>query len=760
MGQIGLKDQFEAGVRATRRAMGGKPTVDSSILVQEGAGNHVGISADLPEAAQHAARVLHEQYREWLERGRFSAWGQYKRQHFVIAVGGGNTLKAQYSAMLDHLYDEIDWLEHVRFFFLEDSSGEKNWESPEDSLIDNFVRPLATKLIKSLGRRSLSKDLNLSANAEEEAIVGCMIQSMVNPIDMSHVREALRAKNRPLALKRAHAEAQRYQQKIQDKLGATMVFHYILSGIGKKGSVGAFAPYMSELRNKEPGAIVLKQGTRALRVALNRGVLINGECISLIVSGNLKLRALGRFEMEETADFEQTVMETPLRMLRETPEIAEKVYMFADEQALHFDETVFKSTENGTTLLNKAETREGEEVDGPHILLLHGFMGLFSFTSFLIRLPSAWTVSALHRGSHAKTLSEDEIFPHYARVLRAAILRQSAKGRPVPVAGHSIAGLILDHLLLSVLDKEDSPITPYDELKGRNRKLIDALRASGIIHLATWAPIDGLHTGKNIKNVVSHYRQKTELNYSGFDQIYQEKNGVLTTTEDATVSDENSLARLGNFLNTRTAEPVVNSINVLMRNLLNNKTIQQKLLNTRSPYVLRLVGTRLLKTASFYGLCKEISGAMHDPIKYQKRHLKALDMVLAYDIPYLCITHEDDFLVSAKRHQEEHAYLLAQRKKKEGVTKEAELHTPALYVKLVRSQEELPLDPLNPHLMILATSSEGSDMARRITSAMTRFVNENIARAVKRGELKSLPSVKKWQRGHSPKKKRSKTKLA
>ena len=54
-------------------------------------------------------------------------------------------------------------------------------------------------------------------------------------------------------------------------------------------------------------------------------------------------------------------------------------------------------------MYNKAETREGEEAKGPHILLLHGFMGLFSFTSFLVRLPSAWTVSALHRGSHAKT---------------------------------------------------------------------------------------------------------------------------------------------------------------------------------------------------------------------------------------------------------------------------------------------------------------------------------------------------------------------
>jgi hypothetical protein len=35
--------------------------------------------------------------------------------------------------------------------------------------------------------------------------------------------------------------------------------------------------------------------------------------------------------------------------------------------------------------------------------------------------------------------------------------------------------------------------------------------------------------------------------------------------------------------------------------------------------------------------------------------------------------------------------------------------------------------------MIMATSNEGNNIARQITAAMTRFVNENVARAMKKG---------------------------
>ena len=82
-----------------------------------------------------------------------------------------------------------------------------------------------------------------------------------------------------------------------------------------------------------------------------------------------------------------------------------------------------------------------------------------------------------------------------------------------------MAGVISDHLLLSVLDDYDDPLPDYEALRKEDQQVIDALRAGGIIHLATWAPADGLHAGKNIGNLVSHYRQKTDLDYSGFDRV-------------------------------------------------------------------------------------------------------------------------------------------------------------------------------------------------------------------------------------------------
>lgn len=724
-----------------------RPAAESlPALVQEEAGIHVGISADLPGAARHAAQVFREKYLDWLERGRMSAWGRYKRQHFTVAVGGGNTIKAQYRALVDNHHSDIDWARHVRFFLLEESSGEKNWESAENSLVINFIVPLAQKLLRSRGLRKVADNLQLQLPADEDDIIDDLVARMVNPINLVEVKKALDAKNRTRAMRLARAEQARYQLEIENRLGQDMAFHYIISGIGKDGTLGAFAPYTPELADREPAVTLLRQGQNAIRIALNRGVMTNAECVSLIVSGNLKLLALGRFEMEESTDFEQTVMETPLRMLRETRETAEKTHIFADEQSLHFEETVFEYSDRGILMQNKAETRQGSEPGSPHILLMHGFMGLFSFTSFLVRLPSAWTVSALHRGSHAKTLPEADIFPHYAHVLRKAILKIWRQGRAVPVAGHSIAGVISDHLLLSIIGDYAGPIPAYEELKPENRQLVDALRASGIISLAAWAPTDGPHTGENIKSLISHYRRNTGLDYSGHGQTYQKADGQLTPTEEAAVSDSDSLSRLGKFLDTRMAEPLVNSFNGLMRSLLNNRQVQQRMLNTNSPYVLRLVGNRLLKTASFYGLFKEVNAALHDPVEYQRRHLKALDIILAYDIPLLSIVHEDDFLVSAGRHREEHNYLLARRKKKEGVSREQDLEIPVRYIRIRREQEELPVDPLNPHLMIMATSNEGNTIARQITAAMTRFVNENVARAIGKRQLKPLASVRKWQR--------------
>ena len=721
---------------------------DQFVLIQEEAGVHVGISPSLPDTARHAAQVLFQRYEDWLATGRFNAWGQYKRNHFTIAVGGGNTLKSQYKVWLDHYHSAIDWVAHVRFFVLEESSGEPGWESAESSLVMNFIVPLARKLCKMRGVAKVAKKLQLEGKVDEDDVIDALVTRMVNGINLGPVHRALEDGNRRKAMQLAREECERYQLDIQHKVGATMALHCIVSGIGKDGTIGALAPYTPELSIRESGAVVLRQDSGALRIALNRGVLTSAEHVSLLVSGTLKLKALGRFEMEEAADFEQTVMETPLRLLRETHEIAEKVYIFADEQALHFDETVFEYKENGQLIQNKAETREGDELHGIHILLMHGFMGLFSFANLLIRLPSSWTVSALHRGSRAKFLPNEEIFPHYARALRKAMLKNWRRGRPVPIAGHSIAGLIMDHLLLSLLDDYDAEIPPYEALSRENKDLVNALRASGVIYLATWAPCDGPNTGENIKNLVSHLKNHTELDYTGFEQHYRENaQGKLEPMHDEALADSvSNFVALNSFLDKKIARPLISSMNLGLRNFLDNRTVQQRMLNADMPYVLRLVGGRLLKTASLYGLAKEINAGQHSPVEYQQRHLKALDILLEYDIPLLNIIHRDDFLVSAQRHWEEHQYMLKARLAKEGVKREQDLNIPVRFVAIERESEALPIDPLNPHLLVMATSNEGNTMARQITAAMTRFVNENVARAVKAKTVRPLESVRRWQK--------------
>ena len=696
---------------------------------------------------------MQKEYGEWLSRGRFTAWGDFKRSYFCVAVGGGNTVKAHYRALIEHHHTDIDWIAHVRFFFLEESTGEKHWQSATEGLVSDFITPLALQLIKHHGTRKIARSLSIPSSADPDEVIRCMVRSMVFGIDLGAASRAMVRNNHPQALRMANKELCRYELDLKKKLGPSCEFHLVISGIGKDGTLGALPPYRPELKQKEPGLLLLKLDNGALRIALNRGILINAECILLIVSGNLKLTALGRFEMEESTNFEQTVQETPLRMLRETPDIAEKVYIFADEQALHFEETVFTYRDKGVTRQHKAETREGNEPHGIHILLMHGFMGLFSFTSFLIRLPSAWTVSALHRGSHAKSLGNDDIFPHYANGLRHAILRNWREGRPSPVAGHSIAGLIIDHLLLSITGDYAGPIPKYQDLAKENKQLVDALRAGGLIQMATWAPTDGPHAGANVKSAVSHYRNETPLNYTPFEKIYKTlANGRLHTAPSSAVSANDRLHTLNWILKQPGAETIIGSMNAGIRFLLNKRQVQQKLLNRNSPYVLRLVGGRLLKKVSFFGLCKEVNAALHNPVEYQRRHLKALDILLAYDIPLLSIVHEDDFLVSAQRHTEEHAYILQARMRKEGVEKEQDLRVTTRYVLLQREQTELPMDPLNPHLMTMSTSMEGNSIARQITLAITSFVNENVAKAITEKTVKPLASVRSWRRRNASKK--------
>ncbi|QFU75343.1 hypothetical protein EY643_06580 [Halioglobus maricola] len=724
----------------------GKRQSTSTSLVQEDSGIHVGISPDLPAAARQAANLMYERYSDWLERDRLRAWGPYKRNHFTIAIGGGNTIKAQYHAWLELHHSKIDWLGHVRFFFLEESTGEKHWESAEQSLRLNFLQPLAEKLCRIRGLNAIRRKLDLERSADREDIVDAVVKRLCNPINLAPAHRALQAGNKRRALQLARAERERYQQEICRRVGASMSFHYLISGIGKDGTLGSFPPYSPDLAEKEPAVVLLAQENNALRVALNRGVFTNAETVSLLVAGTLKLKALGRLEMDEVTDFEQTVMETPLRLLRETWDIANKVYIFADEQALHFDETVFEYKERGQLVQNKAETRAGDEQDGVHILLMHGFLGLFSFASLLIRLPSSWTVSALHRGSRAKFLPQDEIFPHYALALRKAILRNWRRNRPTPVAGHSIAGVIMDHLLLSLLPEPGAAPLPYERLRREDRDLVDALRAGGMIHLATWSPADGPNTGQNIKSLVAHLRHQTQLDYGGFEQIYdREDQGKLHPVHAEAIATSNEdIAGLERFLQRKIARPMINSLNLAVRRLLNNSTVQHRLLNADIPYVLRLVGSRLLRTVSLYGLTKEIEAALCNPAEYQQRHLQALEILLAYDIPWISIVHQDDFLVSARRHREEFEYLVEKRLAIEGVNKVDDLKATLRYVLIERSEQDLPIDMLNPHLLVMATNNEGNRMVRQITSAMTRFVNENLAKAADEGRITRLASVDRW----------------
>ena len=327
MARISLRKQPQASVKDALRRLHTRRKPAKPALVQEASGIRVGISANLPDAARHGAYLMAGYYRDWLERDRLTAWGRYKQQHFVIAVGGGNTIKAQYQALVAEHHSDIDWIKHVRFFFLEESSGEQGWESAENALVINFIVPLARKLIGIRGLNALGDRLGLTHPVDEDDIIDRMILTMVNSINLASAGKALADAKAAVATRRARAEAERYQQEIQARLGSTMSFHYIISGIGKDGTLGAFAPYTPELKNREPGVVVLKQASGALRVAINRGALINAERISLIVAGSLKLRALGRFEMEETADFEQTVLELSLIHISEPtrPELVSRM---------------------------------------------------------------------------------------------------------------------------------------------------------------------------------------------------------------------------------------------------------------------------------------------------------------------------------------------------------------------------------------------------------------------------------------------------
>jgi hypothetical protein len=310
-----------------------------------------------------------------------------------------------------------------------------------------------------------------------------------------------------------------------------------------------------------------------------------------------------------------------------------------------------------------------------------------------------------------------------------------------------MGGVISDHLLLSTVGHEMQPLPEFDQLPKENQAVIEALRASGIIHLAAWAPTDVVHLLTTADNLKEHLRRRGPLDYSGPQDLYTlNLHGGLQFNERhrQTMIDRPRLVE--KLLRMPATEFVVNALNSTIRSILAKKDLQKMLSQREVPYGLRVIGERMLKKISFYGLLREINAAVHDPYVYIDRHLKALEVILKYDIPFLSIVHEDDFIVSASRHRQEHDYLLQRRLAKEGVAREQDLRVPVRLLTLQREQQDLPVDPLNPHLMVMTTNQEGSRITREVTAAMTRFVNENVGRAIDQGKVAPLASVERWRK--------------
>ncbi|MBP6725577.1 MAG: hypothetical protein KA137_12085, partial [Halioglobus sp.] len=151
------------------------------LLVQEKPGFRLGIATDTKAAGSHAAHVAKEHYEAWLRGDESSADTPFKRDYFAIAVGGGNTVKFEYKALLKNHLDDINWLDHVRFFFLEESCQEENWGSAREALESTFIRPLAKALIAAHGKDVIAQRLGLVRSASGRAIAQRIVELMTFP---------------------------------------------------------------------------------------------------------------------------------------------------------------------------------------------------------------------------------------------------------------------------------------------------------------------------------------------------------------------------------------------------------------------------------------------------------------------------------------------------------------------------------------------------------------------------------------------------
>ena len=238
VGSLPLLDAIPLGIEgacigllpgiARKKKRGGKP-----LLVQEQAGFHLGITPDIRATGRHAAQIAKEKYRDWLagEGGRGDT--AFKRQYFTIGVGGGNTGKNEYKALLRYYFDDFNWLDHIRFFFLEETCNEENWEGTRDALVATLIVPLAKRLVATRGARELAQKLKLKPTASRAAIIDRIIEEMTFPIEASAVDDAIEQGERELALQAAGRAARNYQQNLRRLLGPSLSLHLVISGIGR-----------------------------------------------------------------------------------------------------------------------------------------------------------------------------------------------------------------------------------------------------------------------------------------------------------------------------------------------------------------------------------------------------------------------------------------------------------------------------------------------------------------------------------------------
>jgi len=138
--------------------------------------------------------------------------------------------------------------------------------------------------------------------------------------------------------------------------------------------------------------------------------------------------------------------------------------------------------------------------------------------------------------------------------------------------------------------------------------------------LASRAPTDVCHIAETIGNLKTHIGDRSEaLGYSGPQSVYNLNfDGGLELNSHHCDAIDQRPAFMHKMMGFPATEVMVNVVTAGIRYLL-NKTGAHKMLSSReTPYALRIIGSRLLKKTSLYGLLKEVNAALHAPYEYQR----------------------------------------------------------------------------------------------------------------------------------------------